>query len=1077
MFLVLIFSALISLTAGWAEESTTSRRVEERGPTLACPAVHPMEGAEARASCNERCSHNTDCALNEMCCFNGCGTDCLVAVPMEGCNKHCAPMKCHITTQQETCCDECEDGYRLRGCECERICEYDCDVCREFEDEYCCTKCKEGYEQHGCECREKPYCPPGCSDCIRALKPETHLAVIYNVPMFCTQCNDGWVLLPQGGKCVPANDCGAYCDTCHVQADEETCCDGCQEGYYLRNCRCEPKPDCPQTGCEECFDYNGYPCCATCSPGFELVGCHCMPSPPPCNPGCRVQSGAPQCYYVHGGQTCCENCQDGYDFDGCNCHHRPACPAHCDDCVHKIHGYGEMCCVHCEDGYMRDGCTCVPKPECYSDSDCPDKLFECCTGVCQEGKCIDRHLDCDDNDLCTVDYCNRGSCMHAPVVCQNENPACFEMTCNPETGKCDKWDNCVCHTKDGYECAHPTYELSLANRRWEGSYHGCIRHNGEEQPWCLLETAPGVYDKRSPCDMEDHSCKFQCTTTVATRGAPCQEVFTLDLHECANNIRVEGCIKGLQFRDQTSTYGRAWCPLYDTHLTNEQAYSSPRGECNDQCKIARGNDHLVHLEVSTKIPAATNSHRLANEDIMGRVMTTVDQVTGLVWLAHPTSIILVAPEEADYSEAHLSEEIQCSIFQAGFDFGAEYDNVRITALHAYDGVLVVGITVMYEGEVTKTIFADFTATLNEITFRQEYTAFGGQNDGAIQQVWTDGNSRMAVFQTSLLFQRFFGAVASWSSSSLAGNPPQNAGAPGHTAAIYDVVDRDTISHVDMGRDTTHWFVSLRGPSLVVSLRFDVTPNTFSIASIWGVPATDHSEVPLAAPWTVDEEGQNQVMNYIHIMKQEGVYSLAGTREVCYLNLGPTPTGPDGLIYTMDFMSGSPYRNINTKDDLILDAYLDGGRGFHTASYRGHNFIQEENHTGAALELLQSTFSPEVFNGHLEHDFAANTVRLNVKGTTPSGGPRPANCHISADKSTLFVMHGEYPTLTAWSLANPAKPQFAGTINLDFAMGHVWSLEEIPNTNNTSGTILIATSELTGESRIIRSYPYGANTTV
>src|SRR6185295_8227684 len=41
--------------------------------------------------------------------------------------------------------------------------------------------------------------------------------------------------------------------------------------------------------------------------------------------------------------------------------------------------------------------------------------------------------DCNDNNACTTDVCNNGTCEHAPVTCNDSNP-CTTDTCNPATG-------------------------------------------------------------------------------------------------------------------------------------------------------------------------------------------------------------------------------------------------------------------------------------------------------------------------------------------------------------------------------------------------------------------------------------------------------------------------------------------------------------------------------------------------------------------------------------------------------------------------------------------------------------------
>ena len=105
----------------------------------------------------------------------------------------------------------------------------------------------------------------------------------------------------------------------------------------------------------------------------------------------------------------------------------------------------------CEDGL---GCQYDPNPdcsdaECQDDEDCEDG-HACTNNSCIDGLCSVFPVGCDDDDLCTLDWCHpvTGSCMHtsSPLcnqdcntlgeeVCSDGN-ACTLDICSPDSGGC-----------------------------------------------------------------------------------------------------------------------------------------------------------------------------------------------------------------------------------------------------------------------------------------------------------------------------------------------------------------------------------------------------------------------------------------------------------------------------------------------------------------------------------------------------------------------------------------------------------------------------------------------------------------
>ena len=69
------------------------------------------------------------------------------------------------------------------------------------------------------------------------------------------------------------------------------------------------------------------------------------------------------------------------------------------------------------------------------------KNSQCCSGICAQatGTCAPPVLecqdanDCDDGNLCTVDSCINGMCVHTPINCDDGDP-CTDDFCDPEIG-------------------------------------------------------------------------------------------------------------------------------------------------------------------------------------------------------------------------------------------------------------------------------------------------------------------------------------------------------------------------------------------------------------------------------------------------------------------------------------------------------------------------------------------------------------------------------------------------------------------------------------------------------------------
>lgn len=92
-------------------------------------------------------------------------------------------------------------------------------------------------------------------------------------------------------------------------------------------------------------------------------------------------------------------------------------------------------------GFYADTFPCPGQQPCYEVDMCTSQPY--CSGVDYTCRPPAIHLNCTDNDLCTVDHCLENiTCSNTPVHCYNNG--CFESQCNPLTGQCSDLGAVVC---------------------------------------------------------------------------------------------------------------------------------------------------------------------------------------------------------------------------------------------------------------------------------------------------------------------------------------------------------------------------------------------------------------------------------------------------------------------------------------------------------------------------------------------------------------------------------------------------------------------------------------------------------
>jgi hypothetical protein len=257
-------------------------------------------------------------------------------------------------------------------------------------------------------------CCTGCVNASGVCQPGTAAAACGTQGETCSACSTNVCL---GAESCAAGDCVAgaplVCDDLNPCTDDS--CDpveGCRHVPVLRDCSdgdpCTVGDSCDAAG--------------LCVPGLGLDCSDRLP----CATGVCL-AGA--CQYAPANEG--GNCDDGND-----CTNNDACAG--GECA----GVG----TDCDDGNpcttdscsLAAGCSYTPLEEGAS---CRNPQNVCLTGqTCQAGLCSGgQDLDCDDNNPCTVDICDRAlGCAHSissGEPCPGSGPCSQQGTCSP-TGEC-----------------------------------------------------------------------------------------------------------------------------------------------------------------------------------------------------------------------------------------------------------------------------------------------------------------------------------------------------------------------------------------------------------------------------------------------------------------------------------------------------------------------------------------------------------------------------------------------------------------------------------------------------------------
>ena len=378
--------------------------------------------------------------------FHCQGGDCLKALDCDDGNP-CTKDFCNIEKE------ECHHTHLNEGpCDDENLCTMDdqcfagvCDgVTAQCNDDNPCTKdlCA---PQEGC--LHPPDNGAPCEDgSLCTLKDKCYEG----------SCDPGAILV-----CVDGNHCTEdHCDTatgnCVFQWNTKACSDGdpCTEGDTCQEGACQPG------GPTDCND--GEPCTIdTCDPNqgclWNLMpGCLNCKLDEECDDGnqctedlCELEGPTGKCATVLLSDVPC------VDQDPCKIG---------DTCVEGVCVSGET--PNCHDGnpctndvcnQLDGACEFVPNELACDDGDDCSVSDHCVNGAC-EGTLI----QCNDQNNCTLDFCEKGGCEFVPqdMACNDGNPCtnddhCQGNVCAGSAKDCDDGDACtidICDKEAG--CVH-----------------------------------------------------------------------------------------------------------------------------------------------------------------------------------------------------------------------------------------------------------------------------------------------------------------------------------------------------------------------------------------------------------------------------------------------------------------------------------------------------------------------------------------------------------------------------------------------------------------------------------------------
>ncbi len=350
-----------------------------------------------------------------------------------------------------------------------------------------------------------------------------------------TKCDDnnpctGESCNPQKG-CVslPAN--ASNCDDGNACTKNDFCKDGsCQSG--VNTCGCTADKDC--AGSEDGNLCNGTLYCDKSSQPFQ----------------CKINPGTVVKCDTSVNSTCQKNkcdaktgkCQIAQEQDGTPCKADDNVCTSGDACASGACKPGKL--LDCDDSNACTSDSCDPKNGCVntplsgacSDGDACTSGDACQGGICK-GQAINVAKDCDDNNQCTLDTCDKkAGCQNTALQnksCDDgnsctQNDACVAGKCVSGTNTCACTKNSDCASKeDGNACNGTLY--CDTNNECKVNPATIVKCDTTQDNFCLKTSceiksgkcAQDVKTDGTPCDADGSLCTTQdtCKSGKCASGA------------------------------------------------------------------------------------------------------------------------------------------------------------------------------------------------------------------------------------------------------------------------------------------------------------------------------------------------------------------------------------------------------------------------------------------------------------------------------------------------------------------------------------------------------------------------------
>jgi hypothetical protein len=234
---------------------------------------------------------------------------------------------------------------------------------------------------------------------------------------------------------------------------------------------------------------------------------------------------------------------DPHHCDGQNSHDDALCAGHAVDYVCHT-GWTCEAEVKCTCNEGNGGLQCGPAtPINNVPCDGAEDNNACTAYRCNGGQCMNKNVDCNDNDACTNDSCNPTSgCVNSPVVCPNADP-CKVASCNPADGSCATTNlprdcgNLTCGPSPSgcYECGDACLELCdpVITFCPNDTRVECMSGVGANtlvtaSASCGVVTSDGLDSYDFTCDGDNSHVVTYTATGDAGNTATCQATLTVE---------------------------------------------------------------------------------------------------------------------------------------------------------------------------------------------------------------------------------------------------------------------------------------------------------------------------------------------------------------------------------------------------------------------------------------------------------------------------------------------------------------------------------------------------------------------